>query len=286
MPELPEVETMRRGVLSIVGATISGVHRPRCKLRAITVTPGLSTFRRRAVSEKVKQVDRLGKRLLVWLSNDYAIVFEPRMTGLVLLADPPSHEHLRLRLDLKGSRKSPPHLWYWDRRGLGSVCLMSRKEVNEHLGSPRLGPDALSLDAAGLKERLGHRRRPIKVALLDQSSLAGIGNLYASEILHVARIDPRSTCQQLSRSDWRRLAASMQEVLQEAIRYEGSTLADGTYRTALNVAGGYQNRHRVYDRAGESCASCGQQKIVRIVQAQRSTFYCPQCQETSGKGRR
>ena len=114
-----------------------------------------------------------------------AIVFEPRMTGLVLLADPPSHEHLRLRVDLRGTKA--PHLWYWDRRGLGSVRLLSRRQVDQELGPSRLGPDALGLDAAHLKAQFARRRTPIKVALLDQSALAGVGNLYASEILHVAQ---------------------------------------------------------------------------------------------------
>ena len=269
---------MRRGVLAIVGATVTGVSRPRCKLRAIAVRPQLPTFRRHAVDATIKSVDRLGKRLLVWLSGDRAIVFEPRMTGLVLLADPPSQEHLRLRLDLEG--KNVPHLWYWDRRGLGSVRLLTRLEVDQQLGAPRLGPDALDLGAERLREQLGHRRRPVKVALLDQAALAGIGNLYASEILHLARIDPCALCHHLTRLQWQRLAASMQEVLVEAIRYEGSTLSDGTYRTALNNSGQYQNCHRVYDRAGQLCPTCGLREIQRIVQAQRSTFFCPECQKT------
>jgi formamidopyrimidine-DNA glycosylase len=134
------------------------------------------------------------------------------------------------------------------------------------------------MDAARLRSRLAHRRVPVKVALLDQSALAGVGNLYASEILHVAGIHPRLRCHRLSRRQWQRLADSMLAVLDEAIRYEGSTLADGTYRTVLNNPGGYQNRHRVYDRAGELCPSCGKRAIQRIVQAQRSTFFCPACQ--------
>ncbi len=280
MPELPEVETMRRGVLEIVGSRIAGVHRPPCKLRAIGLSPSLPVFQQRVVGTAVRQIDRLGKRLLLWLDGDQAIVFEPRMTGLVLLADPPSQEHLRLRVDLQGERVSHfRQLWYWDRRGLGSVRLLSRTQIQQQLGPPRLGPDALALDAAQLRERLVRRRAPIKVVLLDQSALAGIGNLYASEILHVARIHPATPCHRLTRPRWQSLADSMRIVLEEAIRYEGSTLADGTYRTALNSAGGYQNHHRVYDRAGQLCPTCRERQVLRIVQAQRSTFYCPACQQ-------
>jgi formamidopyrimidine-DNA glycosylase len=141
-----------------------------------------------------------------------------------------------------------------------------------------LGPDALSATAADLIVRLGASRRAIKVALLDQRSIAGIGNLYASEILHVARLHPARLCRRLTQSEWHRLAAAIHEVLTEAIRYEGSTLSDGTYRTALNDPGRYQNQHRVYGRAGEDCPTCGRGTVVRVVQAQRSTFYCPLCQ--------
>lgn len=277
MPELPEVETMRRGVLPVVGARITGICRLTGRLCPITVSPGVSVFQRRVVGTRIQAVDRLGKRLLMWLDTDQAIVFEPRMTGLILLADPPSQEHLRFRVDLQGKRIR--QLWYWDRRGLGSVRLFSRRQVEQQLGPSRLGPDALEVNAEQLRARLARRRTPVKVALLDQSALAGVGNLYASEILHVACIHPQVRCDRLTRGQWQRLAGSMSAVLEEAIRYEGSTLADGTYRTVLNNPGGYQNRHRVYDRAGELCPRCGQTAIRRIVQAQRSTFFCPTCQK-------
>ena len=269
---------MCRGIRPIVGTTIVGVHCLSSELKSIHVSPRLRTFRRHAVDTAIARVERIGKRVLVWLGGEeHAIVFEPRMTGLVLLADPPTEKHLRFRLDLGGSEHA--HLWYWDRRGLGSVRLLCRTDVDERLASSRLGPDALTLDAERLRERLGHRQRPIKVALLDQTALAGIGNLYASEILHVAGIDPRVACQRLTSGQWQRLATSMRQVLEEAIRYEGSTLADGTYRTALSRAGRYQNRHRVYQRAGQLCLTCRRGTVQRIVQAQRATFYCSVCQK-------
>ena len=103
MPELPEVETMRRGALPVVGGRITGIRRPACRLHPILVSPGMPTFQRHVVGTHIRQLDRLGKRLLVWLDTDRAMVFEPRMTGLVLLSDPPSHEHLRFRVDLQGA---------------------------------------------------------------------------------------------------------------------------------------------------------------------------------------
>lgn len=288
MPELPEVETMRRGILPIIGSTVSAVVRPRCRLKPIALAPGLSAFRRRAVGRRIEQVGRLGKRVLVHLEGEQVIVLEPRMTGLVLLADPPNLEHLRLRIELASPAGQGPQiardpketsaLMYWDRRGLGSVRLYSTTELAERYPDSVLGPDALAITPDILRQRLGSSRRAIKVALLDQKAVAGVGNLYASELLFLAKLHPEQPCHTLRKTDWNRLHAAMQHVLTEAIRYEGSTLGDGTYRNALNKQGGYQNHHRVYARAGSACFACGDDSIVRTVQAQRATFHCTRCQ--------
>lgn len=295
MPELPEVETMRRGIAPVVGYRIAAVERPRCRLKPIAVQPDLPQFRRRTVDRRIERVGRLGKRVLVHLEGDEVIILEPRMTGLVLLADPPNREHLRLCIHLaadsatNGARvqheaNQSLSLLYWDRRGLGSVRLFSVDELNHRYNAGILGPDALEISAEGLRERLGSSRREIKVALLDQKAVAGIGNLYASEILFLARIHPRRPCHTLRKSDWTKLHAAMCEVLEEAIHYEGSTLGDGTYRNALNQQGSYQNHHRVYARAGKNCPRCGRDSIVRTVQAQRATFHCTRCQREGNWG--
>ncbi|MBL8826967.1 MAG: bifunctional DNA-formamidopyrimidine glycosylase/DNA-(apurinic or apyrimidinic site) lyase [Planctomycetaceae bacterium] len=280
MPELPEVETMRRGLRPIVGTTIRAVERPPCARKPITITPRWSDFRRRLIGRCITGLDRVGKRVVIELDSGERLLFEPRMTGLVLLADPPSVEHLRLLVQLDGVASES--LMYWDRRGLGLVRLLTADEFQERYHSGDIGPDALKITVDDLRARLGASRRAIKVAILDQRALAGVGNLYASELLFLAAIDPRRRCDQLRLADWQRLHQAMIDVLELAIRYEGSTLSDGTYRNALNEAGGFQNHHRVYDRAGEPCAVC-RQPIERIVQAQRSTFFCKQCQ---GRSRR
>jgi len=197
------------------------------------------------------------------------------MTGLVLLADPPSYEHLRVRVDLSGG--TIDKLWYWDRRGLGSVQLLSPRQFETQVVA-KFGPDALVITADELRQRLGKSRRAVKVALLDQNVVAGIGNLYASEILNLSEVHPEKRCDRLTRDEWQRIQAATLEVLHDAICHEGSTLSDGTYRNALNNAGGYQNHHRVYGRAGDVCLRCGKGIVARIVQAQRSTFFCPICQ--------
>jgi formamidopyrimidine-DNA glycosylase len=276
MPELPEVETMRRGIAPIVGSRITGVERVRCRRRPITIEPGLRSFKARAVGTTISGVGRIGKRVVVELDRRSAIVFEPRMTGLVLLAEPPTREHLRLRIALEGGPAT--ELLYWDRRGLGSVRLLSLEELTARYDDEAIGPDALSISPDQLAERLSKSRRAIKVALLDQRAVAGIGNLYAAEILHRAGIHPALPCDRLRDEQWTLIHAAILEILEAAIRFEGSTLADGTYRNALNESGGYQNHHRVYDRAGQFCPVCRTGRIERIVQAQRSTFFCPRCQ--------
>ena len=279
MPELPEVETMRRGVLPIVGQRIASVERPPCDRKPILFEPTLKTFDARVRDKRIASIERLGKRVLICLEDEQAIVIEPRMTGLVLLSDPPGTEHLRLRLNLIDGDFE--QLLFWDRRGLGTVRLFSATELQAHVRD-RLGPDALTVKDCDLKARLGNSRRAVKVALLDQSAVAGIGNLYAAEILFLAGVDPRTRCDRLSKPQWQRIASATHVVLDEAIRHEGSTLSDGTYRNALNNEGGYQNYHRVYDRAERRCRRCGVGEIRRIVQAQRSTFFCPVCQRKSG----
>ena len=282
MPELPEVETMKRGIVPIVGCRINSVQRPPCQRRPILIQPRIDALARRAEGRTVRQVGRRGKRVLIYLDDEQVFVIEPRMTGLVLLADPPTVDHLRLRMTFSGSRGAPKELLFWDRRGLGTVRLLRPDEFSTHVDD-RLGVDALEITAEQLREKLKNSRRVVKVALLDQAAVAGIGNLYAAEILFLAGVDPRTRCDRLSKAQWQRIQTAIVDVLSEAIKHEGSTLSDETYRNALNNPGGYQNYHRVYDREHAPCPRC-KTKVRRIVQAQRSTFFCPGCQRKTGSG--
>jgi formamidopyrimidine-DNA glycosylase len=280
MPELPEVETMRRGIAHIAGCTIRGVRKPRCRLRPIQITPRIGTFRRRAVGQEIVQVGRAGKRVVLELASGDRIVIEPRMTGRLLLAEPPDRAHLRLILDLAPGQAR--YLMFWSLRGLGTVRLMSPHQFASELGPDRLGPDALELTPRILKDRLAASQRAVKVALMDQRAVAGIGNLYASEILHRARVHPEVSCRRIPPAKWTQLDAAIREVLQTAIRFQGSTLSNGIYRNPRNEEGSFQSEHRVYQRAGQQCVQCRRGKIVRIVQSQRSTFLCPVCQRAPG----
>lgn len=276
MPELPEVETMRRAVLSVIGREIVQLRRPNSRYRPLVMSPPWPSLQRHMVGKQIVDVERIAKRLIVWLSDSRGLVIQPKMAGLVLLDQPPTPEHVRMQLLLSGEPQLC--LTYWDRRGLGTLHLWTPEEVATQLGPDKLGPDALAISLEQLRERLGPLRRPIKVALLDQALVAGIGNLYASEILHAARVHPERLCQQVTSQQWRRIHRCAVQILNTAIAYEGSTLSDGTYRKSLTKTGSYQNAHRVYARADQKCLSCRRATIVCIRQAQRSTFFCPRCQ--------
>ncbi|MCC6511038.1 MAG: bifunctional DNA-formamidopyrimidine glycosylase/DNA-(apurinic or apyrimidinic site) lyase [Pirellulaceae bacterium] len=275
MPELPEVETMCRGLRPVIGALINRVVDPKCTYRPVVCEPSMRSLAARLRGQAITGVSRIGKRVIIETQR-WSLVLQPKMTGLVSIEEPPSREHVRLILELSGCE--PESVTFWDRRGLGTILLIERDQVVSRLVTGKLGPDALVISCQEFTSRLSSTRRPIKVALLDQKIVAGIGNLYASEMLHAAGIDPCASSAAIDSRAYARLHAEMLIILNLAIQYEGSTLSDGTYRNALNQAGSYQNEHKVYDRAGQPCPTCGTGPIQRIVQAQRSTFFCATCQ--------
>jgi len=228
------------------------------------------------------------------LDDASRLVIEPRMTGLVLPDEPLDHAHIRLVIhlagQLAGEAKAAKHrvqdghragcsIYYWDQRGLGAVRLLSLSQFWQLCGPARMGPDALEISAAELQQRLGHSRRQVKVALMDQQAVAGIGNIYASEILHRAGVHPAVPCCRLDDVQWLAIQKAMRSVLHDAIRCGGSTLRDGTYRRSGRQEGGFQQHHQVYDREGQLCLRCRQARIARFVQGQRSTYFCPNCQK-------
>ncbi len=295
MPELPEVETMRRGLAVVVGRRIAAVEFPRGSVRPLLVRPRPAAIAARLAGRSIVAAERRGKRVVLAIADppaapDAWLVIEPRMTGLVLLVDPPSVDHVRLVMHLEPSlpaaatprRRAPPsRVIMWDRRGLGTIRLVDRPGLEAACGSRVLGPDGLVVAGADLAARLGRSRRAVKVALLDQRAVAGIGNIYASEILHRVGVDPRVACRRLPRARWDDIARATRDVLREAVRLQGSSIGDRTYRTVLSRPGRFQARHRVYGREDAPCEACGT-PVRRIVQAQRSTFYCPACQVSRG----
>jgi formamidopyrimidine-DNA glycosylase len=294
MPELPEVETMCRGLDCVVGGRIIAAEFPRSRVRPLAIEPRPAVLGRRITGRTLVAVRRRGKRVVLELAGDDRsadplwLAIEPRMTGLMLVAEPPSPEHVRLVLELDHGRRHrdrPRRVLFWDRRGLGTITLYDQAGLEAACGAMKLGPDGLEVTGADLAARLGRSRRAVKPALLDQRAVAGIGNIYAAEILFRVGIDPRSLCRRLPAEAWERIASAARSVLAEAVRFEGSSIGDETYRTADNRVGRFQHRHRVYGRADLPCLTCSR-SIVRIVQAQRATFFCPRCQTRPGSRRR
>ncbi len=269
---------MVRGIREqVTGSHLIGFARCRCRYKPMSVQPAAARIHRNLHGQMVQQVTRLAKRIVFTFEQGHRMVIEPRMTGLILLSDPPDRQHLRLEWKFQSSQ-GPFSVWFWDRRGLGTARLYTESAFQDKLGPSVIGPDALQMGSAQWRTRCSQTHRAIKVALLDQRFVAGVGNLYASEILHQAGIHPSTPADRLNGRQTRRLMTATQSVLKSAILHEGSTLSDGTYRNALNQTGRYQNAHCVYARQGESCPTCQQADVQRIVQAQRSTFFCPVCQ--------
>ena len=271
---------MRRGIAHLAGLRIKNVAFPRHTIRPISLRPAAGCMQQWLNGRTIAAVHRFGKRVAIELHEREQVgrewlVIEPRMTGLLLVADPPTQVHLRMEIGLES--RQHPRLLFWDRRGLGTIRLLDARGLAAACGPERLGPDGLAVTGGELRDRLGQSRRAVKVALLDQQAVAGIGNIYAAEILFAAGIDPRVPCRRLSAARWEQIAAAARSILAEAVRMEGSTITDETYKTADNRSGQFQLQHRVNGHEGEPCRQCGT-AVLRIVQTQRSTFFCPECQ--------
>ena len=273
MPELPEVETIRRGLEPwLVGRAITGVRVRQPQLRDMVDTQALQ---REAIDRVITAVERRAKYLLIRLHPDRILVIHLGMTGRLWVGPPvledALHDHLIFHLgeDLE--------LRYNDARRFGLCVLMTDAQLSTHPRMHHLGPEPLSSEfsASYLRERARGLRRPIKTFLMDASVVVGVGNIYASECLYLARIRPTREVGRLRPMHWMRICDAVQQVLQSAIDHRGTTFSN--YVDSEGRKGGFQNQLFVYGREGEACAQ-DRRRIVRIVQAGRSSYYCPGCQ--------
>jgi formamidopyrimidine-DNA glycosylase len=292
LPELPEVETVRLGLLpSLQGRKIVAAAQMRPDLRF----PFPADFPARLAGRRIDAIDRRAKYLLLRLDDGETLIVHLGMTGRFTVARggasvtpgrfehdapaSPRHEHLVLSLD-DGTR-----VGFADARRFGYMVLaptdaLAAHPLMRHLGLEPLGGD---LTAEALAARLQGRRTSLKAALMDQRIVAGLGNIYASEALHRARLSPLRSAGSLvtkaggPRAGLRRLAEAAPAVLKDALRAGGSTLRD--FQGADGLSGLFQHEFAVYGREGASCPreACPG-TIRRIVQSARSTFYCPACQ--------
>ncbi len=291
MPELPEVDIVKQGLAPfLTGALIKRVILNRNGLRF----PFAANFAQRLSGQKVTHVGRRAKYLLFTLSSGDVLLSHLGMTGNFRFAQPDPQtaeinagfqKHDHVVFELSGTDAPAPFLVYSDPRRFGFMELVEDIETCKFLVG--LGPEPLgnALTAASLAEQLHRRKAPIKAALLDQHTIAGLGNIYVCEALHRAAIDPRTrSCDLLLEPGTpgpalESLVIQIRRVLNEALEAGGSTLQD--YRNVDGNSGYFQHRFFVYDREGEPCLSDGcKGTITRIVQSGRSSFFCPQCQNT------
>ncbi len=264
MPELPEVETERgRLAARLEGRTIAraGIDDPR-----LTRPEEPAWIAARLAGERVEAVERRGKYLVLRLTGGEVLLVHLRMTG-GFRYEPATHERAVLELD-DGTRVS-----YRDIRRFGTWLLLDPDEAEAHLAI-RLGPEPLErrFTTAYLAERLRGRRAPVKAAILDQRTVAGLGNIYADESLWHARIHPLRPAGELSEDEVGRLQQGIRKALRLGIRRQGADLGDGAY-----AGGRMQREFRVYGREGEPCGRCGT-PIAKTRAGGRGTWYCPGCQ--------
>jgi len=293
MPELPEVETVRRGLApALVGRRIARVTLRRPDLRF----PFPDRFARRVAGARVEALGRRAKYLIAELSTGEALVMHLGMTGRIRVETPvdadepggfyhelpphPAHDHVVFEIE------DGPTVTYNDVRRFGFMTLLPLDRLAETppfagMGIEPLGPD---LDAARLAGLFAGRRTPLKAALLDQRLVAGLGNIYVCEALFRARLSPEAPAGSVATASGRPrpsaalLAEAIRQVLEEAVAVGGSTLRD--HAQVDGSQGVFQERFRVYDREGEPCVTPDCRGIVRrLVQSGRSTFHCPECQK-------
>jgi formamidopyrimidine-DNA glycosylase len=275
MPELPEVETMVRGLRpALVGRAIAEitVHDPFL-LQEVTA----EEFERRVGGASVRLVGRRGKWVVIELEGGRGtIVIQPRMTGGFWLVPPDRPEHIRVTFGMGEPDRS---VWFCDARRLGKVAWYADDQAAEAAFARSHGPDALEIEAGDLAGRLARTTRGIKPTLMDQKVLAGIGNIYADEVLFQSRLHPERPASSLSKSEVGRIHRAIGEVLARAIEAEGSSFDSG-YRTVLGLEGGFLATNAMYGRGGQPCPSCSgpilKAKIAGLVG--RPTHYCPACQ--------
>ena len=283
MPELPEVETMVRGLIP----TLEGQRLARLRVLDPSMLVECSAHQLETCVRgvRVESIRRRGKWVVISMEPPAGlIVIEPRMTGGFWLIPPTQPDHVRLIFDVEG-RSAP--VWFCDTRRLGKIHWFATDEIAAAAFQKSHGPDALQISLAELQGRLKRTGRAIKPALMDQKLVAGIGNIYADEILFQARLNPMRVASGLSLPEVKRLHEAIGEVLHLAIKAEGSSF-DAGYRTVLGLEGGFLAQNAMYGRENQPCPGCGKpiQKTRIPGLIGRPTHFCPVCQPLRpGKGR-
>ena len=276
MPELPEVEVICRGLRPhLVGRTITRIGHSGLQLR--TPVP-VDELNRHIVNQAVTDVGRRAKYLIITMQDEAKMLIHLGMSGRLGFFPPQApaarHDHLRLLLD------NGIELRFNDARRFGAVHVFSGTEATdlEPTFFAQSGPEPFSraYSAQYLLEKAGGRQSPVKVFLMTNEIVVGIGNIYANEILFAARISPTRHSATLSLAEWRRIVTKSRLILGQAIDCGGSTISD--FANANHESGYFQVNFRVYDRKGQPCLTCGR-AIEKIQLGGRACYFCPKCQK-------
>ena len=278
MPELPEVETIRR----FLGRQVAGkrIEAVRFGAKRVTMHPGPAGVRRGLLRATVLGVGRRGKYLIFHLSNGRQLVLHLGMSGQVRrFGGDPMHRHEHMRLEFSDGQT----LSFVDARRFGRVCVIMDGAVlpMSVRGMERMGPEPIEkgYSAAYLGAHLSGRKARVKSLLLDQRVACGVGNIYSDEALHRAGIRPDRRAGSLKPPEVSRLTVALGSVLKDGIRWCGTTMKDGGYVLVDGGVGAFQDRLRVYGREGERCRRRGCAGVVRRQKlGGRSTHFCPVCQ--------
>lgn len=267
MPELPEVETVRRQL----GPTLLGkkIARVECGRPSYFFLTPPRRLKAALEGKSVRTLDRLGKALIATLSDESRLLLHLGMTGQLVSRALPQDGHVHLVLCLAGGKI----VSFRDVRKFGKVEWLPAGKASARLD--KLGPDALHIESEQLHAALRGRRIAIKSALLNQTVLAGVGNIYADEALFAAGIRPTRPAGKLKKSEVENLASEIRQLLSRAVRSGGSTIND--YLKPDGELGGFQDFHRVYGKGGEPCPVC-EKPICRKIIGGRSSHYCSACQ--------
>ncbi|MDD3581189.1 MAG: bifunctional DNA-formamidopyrimidine glycosylase/DNA-(apurinic or apyrimidinic site) lyase [Desulfobacca sp.] len=271
MPEGPEVEVIRRGLAQhLPGRRIIDLALGDKRLRQQSPAAELQRW---ALGHRIEKLSRRGKYLLLHLDQGATLLVHLGMSGRLLLfqapAPPLPHAHIILHLD------DGRELIFQDTRRFGQFLIYPPGVKPPPLAAVGLDPFSRRLTPDWLLELTQGHQRPIKNFLLDGRIMAGIGNIYACEILFAARIHPQTPVGLLSREDWQRVIKATRRILRAAIRLGGTTIAD--FKNSQGEIGNFHPQLKVYGHAGEPCPICGT-PLARLVQAGRSSFFCPRCQ--------
>lgn len=265
MPELPEVETIRRQLeTGVVGLSVV-----RIEVRRVSCYVGAQLKKK----ELIEKVARSGKYLYVYFASGRGFVIHLKMTGRLVI-DVPAYEtlpHTRIVLDLSDGRK----MYYWDARTFGYIKFVENVKVEHENQKKKLGLDPWEMSDDEFFKLVKKYHRPIKNLILDQALISGVGNIYANDGLWEAGIDPRRTSNSLTRNESKKLLRGIRFVMERGLETGGAS--DNSYVNALGMKGSYQDEFRVYKRTGEACLRC-REPLTRIVVGGRGTWMCQSCQ--------